>query len=91
MTQHKKYCLSYCSGATGYGWEEEYDRLDEFEDYIDEKRHDYTASVRVFDYQLGEFIFYKRTLTFEPEVDLFRSGSRDFRTKTRKYKEVKKA
>lgn len=33
-----KYSVSYCSGATGFGWEQDYDRLDEFEDFIDEMR-----------------------------------------------------
>lgn len=84
--QHKKYCVEYCSGATGYGWSEEYDSLDEFEYLVNEMRHDVTAAVWVYDYKLGEYIFIKRTLTYEPEVDLFRSGSRDFRTKTRKCK-----
>lgn len=83
---HKKYSVSYCSGATCFGWTEEHDRLDEFEDFIDEMRNEYTASVRVFDYSLGEFIFYKRALSFEPEEDLLHDLFRDMRTTTRKMK-----
>ena len=41
-----KYTVDYTSGATGYGWTREYDCLDEFEYFINEKRNDYTAKVR---------------------------------------------
>lgn len=84
--EHKKYCVDYCSGATGYGWSEEHDRLDEFEDFINDMRKEFTAAVRVYDYQLGEFIFWKDTLTFEPRIDMLRCAVRDMRTKTRKVK-----
>ena len=84
--QHKKYSVDYCSGATGYGWTQEYDRLDEFEDFIDHLRHEVTAAVWVYDYQLGDFIFIKRTLTFEPEKDMLHDTFRDMRTKTRRWK-----
>lgn len=84
--KHKKYSVDYCSGATGYGWTQEFDRLDEFEDFINELRHESTAAVWVYDYQLGCFIFIKRTLTFEPEVDMLRSAVRDMRTTTRTVK-----
>ena len=84
--KHKKYSVQYCSGATGFGWEEEYDRLDEFEYFINHMRREFTAAVWVYDYQLGCFIFIKRTRTFEPEVDMLRSAVRDMRTKTRTVK-----
>ena len=83
---HKKYSLEYCSGATGYGWEKEYDRLDEFEDFINEIRNEYTAKVTVFDYSLKKFIFYKRALSFKPEKDMLFNLFRDMRTTTRKIK-----
>jgi hypothetical protein len=50
----KKYYVSYASGATGYGWEHEYDRLDEFEDFV--RGVDRTAYIFVYDYELGETI-----------------------------------
>ena len=84
---HKKYSVDYCSGATGYGWSHEYDRLDEFEDFIDEMRNEYTASVRVFDYDLGEFIFWKRTLSYKPEIDMLHDLFRDMRTTNRRMKD----
>ena len=87
---HKKYVVSYCSGATGYGWEAEHDRLDEFESFIDEMRHEYTARVTVWDSTLKEFIFYKRALSSNPETDMLRSFERDMRTTTRKRKEETK-
>lgn len=83
---HKKYSVDYCSGATGYGWSEKYDRLDEFEDFIDEMRNEYTAAVRVFDYDLGDFIFWKRTLSYKPEIDMLHDLFRDMRTTNRRMK-----
>lgn len=84
MMAHKKYGMDYCSGATGYGWSQEYDRLDEFEDFINEMRNEYTAAVRVYDYKLGDFIFWKDCLTFKPDIDLLHSPVRDMRTRSRK-------
>ena len=81
-----KYTVDYVSGATGYGWSQEYDRLDEFEDFIDEMRKEYTAKVTVWDSELKTFIFWKNTLTFEPEKDMLHDVMRDMRTKTRKVK-----
>lgn len=84
--KHKKYSVQYCSGATGYGWEQEFDRLNEFESFVDEMRKEYTAAVWVWDNQLHDFIFIKRTLSYEPSVDLLHSIDRDLRTTTRKWK-----
>lgn len=81
-----KYSVSYTSGATGYGWEAEHDRLDEFEGFINEMRKEYTAQVIVYDNQLEDFIFWKNCLTFKPSIDLLHSVGRDMRTKTRKWK-----
>ncbi len=82
----KKYSVSYTSGATGFGWNKEYERLEEFEDFINEKRKDYTAKVTVFDNTLKDFIFWKKALTFNTEVDLLHEYGRDMRTTTRKVK-----
>ena len=81
----KKYKVVYCSGATGYGWEQSYDRLDEFEDFVDEMRSVWTASLKVWDNSLKRFIFYKRALSY-PETDELSNVVRDFRTTTREIK-----
>ncbi len=81
----KKYTVDYCSGATGFGWSQEYDRLDEFEGFINEMRTDFTARVIVYDNYLQDFIFWKNCLTYHPDIDLLHSGQRDMRTKTRMY------
>lgn len=81
----KKYYLEYTSGATGYGWGREFDRLDEFEDFINEMRNEYTAAVRVWDSELKTFIFWKRALS-EPTTDMLSDMFRDMRTTTRKWK-----
>lgn len=81
-----KYNLVYCSGATGYGWKHDYDTLEEFEDFVDEKRTDYTARLQVWDYQLRKFIFWKDALTYEPRIDYLHDIWRDMRTKDRQIK-----
>jgi hypothetical protein len=86
MANTKKYVVDYCSGATGYGWSKEYDRLDEFESFIDEMRREITAHVSVWDNTLKDFIFYKRALCYEPETDMLKAIDRDMRTKNRKWK-----
>lgn len=86
MAQHKKYSVEYASGATGYGWTAEHDRLDEFEDFINEMRYEYTASVSVYDYSLSKFVYYKRCLSYKPEIDMLHAFDRDMRTTTRKWK-----
>ncbi len=85
MANHKKYTVHYCSGATGYGWTADYDRLDEFESFVDEMRHEYTASLKVWDNTLKDFIFYKRALSMYPETDMLKAMDRDLRTKDRKW------
>lgn len=84
--KEKKYTVWYTSGATGFGWEKEYDRLNEFESFIDQMRKEYTASVQVWDAQLEDFIFWKDCLTFKPSIDLLATFTRDMRTKNRKWK-----
>lgn len=82
----KKYIVSYQSGATGYGWEEKHDRLEQFEAFIDEMRHEYTACVTVWDNKLEDFIFWKDALCRTPKIDKLHSLVRDMRTKTREVK-----
>lgn len=82
---HKKYIVSYCSGATGYGWKHEYDRLDEFESFIDEMRAVSTAHVTVWDSELKDFIFWKDALCHHPSIDMLHAFDRDMRTSDRKW------
>ena len=84
--ERKKYTVKYCSGSTGYGWEKQYDRLDEFEDFIDEMRGDYTARIIVWDETLQKIIFWKDCLSVNPRIDLLSELLRDMRTTTRKAK-----
>ena len=85
--KEKKYTVDYCSGATGYGWSQQYDRLDEFESFINEMRKVSTAHVTVWDSQLKDFIFWKDCLCYEPRIDMLRPDKhfRDLRTKDRKW------
>lgn len=83
----KKYCVSYTSGATGFGWDHEYDRLDEFEDFVKEKeRNDYTTRITVWDSDLEKFVYWKDCLAYKPRIDMLSDLFRDFRTTTRKIK-----
>ena len=82
----KKYNVQYTSGATGYGWSDDFDRLDEFEYFVNDIRKEYTAKLTVYDRTIKKFIFWKDCLTFTPYIDMLRSGVRDMRTKTRMYK-----
>ena len=84
--EHKKYTLSYCSGATGYGWKSDCDRLDECESFIDELRSEYTANVSLWDNTTHEYVYRKKALTYKPDIDLLYKFGRDMRTKTRQWK-----
>lgn len=84
MARHeKKYIVEYASGACGYGWTHECDRLEEFEDFVNEMRNHYTAYLSVWDTTLDGFIFYKRTLEYRPDIDILDRSGRDMRTTTR--------
>ena len=86
--QHKKYSVDYVSCPTGYGWSKEYDRIDEFEGFIKEVRHDRTKEVWVYDNELHDFIFIKRGGTYEIEKDMLAGSFRDLRTTTRMNKPI---
>lgn len=81
-----KYIVTYVSGATGYGWEHQYNSLEEFEKFIDEMRKEYTAKIIVWDEELKKFIFWKDCLTYKPRIDMLHDIMRDMRTTTRKIK-----
>lgn len=81
----KKYIVDYCSGATGYGWKQEFDRLDEFASFVDHLRSDVTARVVVWDESIKDFIFWKNCLEWKPEIDKLRDMNRDRRTRTKEH------
>ena len=80
-----KYIVDYCSGSTGFGWSQEFDRLDEFEDFINDCRHNYSAKVQVWDSTLKAYIF-RKGCSWKPEIDMLHAGDRDMRTTDRKVK-----
>ena len=81
----KKYTVDFCSANTGFGWTKEYDRLADFEDFINECRNEYGWKVRVWDNELNKVIFQKGC-SWKPEVDILRDILRDMRTVTRRRK-----
>ena len=81
----KKYSVSYASGATGFGWETEFDTIKEVEECIDDIWRVYSAMVTVYDYELHDFILYKRCLQHKPDKDMLHTWKRDLRTKTREW------
>ena len=84
MKHEKRYTVEYASGATGYGWTEDTDRLDEVEDFV--RNASYSAYVAIWDNRFHDFIYRKRCLDFTPEIDMLSCVDRDFRTTTRKKK-----
>lgn len=80
----KKYVLNYTSGATGFGWEEEHDTINQPQYYIDSKRNDRNAAVTLWDNELHDFVFWKDCLTAIPSIDLLHNYQRDLRTITKK-------
>ena len=82
----KKYIVDYVSAPTGFGWTREFDRIDEFEDIVNDARKDRTRAVSVWDNELQEQIFVKRGMTYNCEVDMLSGVERDLRTTTRKRK-----
>ena len=85
MANHKKYSVSYSCCSTGYGWRTDYDRIDEFDNFIKNARHERSYEVWVYDFDFDDFIFIKRGGTYEIEKDMLGSF-RDLRTTTRMHK-----
>ena len=84
----KKYRVIYTSGATGFGWDREFDRISEFEHIIRELGREYTAAIKVWDNDIQGFIYWKDCLTYKCDVDMLRSYDRDLRTRDRKSKKA---
>ena len=51
MANQKKYSVSYSCCSTGYGWRKEYDRIEEFDDFIKDARHERSYEVWVYDFE----------------------------------------
>lgn len=82
--KRKKYKVNYTSGATSYGWDESCDTIKQVIRLIKDLKNEYTAEVLVYDYELGEFIFWKDSLTYKFYKDyIFTNKKRDLRTKNR--------
>lgn len=66
-----RYHISYTSGATGYGWEQETDSLKEARGiaHSDSFGENYTAMVTIWDEELKDFIFWKSVLCYKPDID----------------------
>lgn len=71
MKKGKRYSISYTSGPTGYGWETETDDIEEVRYIVNSDSYGkcYTAYVSVWDSVLQDHIFWKRVLTYKPEID----------------------
>ena len=81
-----KYIVNYCSGPTGYGWRQEYDRLEDFESFVNTVGFDYSTALDVWDETQQKFIFWKDVLTSQPRIDDLHRVDRDYRTKSRSRK-----
>lgn len=87
MADRKRYCVGYVSGATGYNWISYHDHLKDAERITMETVEDVpNAEVTLFDYERGEFLYFKRALDYKPEIDLLHDIARDFRTRCGKAK-----
>ena len=83
-----KYSVGGGGGATGYGWRQEFDRLEDFEGWLNSMRREYTAHITVWDASRKDFIFWKDVLTFTPSIDDLQRVDRDYRTKTKNKKGI---
>lgn len=68
---HKRYIIDYCSAPTGYGWRLETNSRKEARDMAREYGKVITTAISVWDNQVRDFIYDKRTLDYHPTVDLF--------------------
>ena len=79
----RKYSVTYISGVMGFGWVHDYDRIDEFQNFVDEIRNEYSACLTVWDNELECFIFWKYCLSTKCEFDILHAFDRNFRATTR--------
>ncbi len=66
----KNFVIEYCSGSTGYGWEEKVNTLPEVKDTISGVIKNYTAHVTVYSHKHNGFIYWKDCLQHNPSINL---------------------
>ena len=79
------YKVSVVIGCTGGGFEYETNNLQEVEETIAEYRRDAINAIWVWDEKIQDFIYWKRALYYEPNINLLGAVRRDFRYKERHY------
>lgn len=80
----KTYSVSVVIGAAIGGFEYETNDLKEVEMDVNEYGNTYNASVRVWDEQTQQFIYWKDVLNRKPRIDMLHDIHRDFRFRNRK-------
>ena len=68
MKDKKRYSITYVSGATGYGWEHETNSMREVKQII-KSMFNYTSALDVYDREADKFIYWKRVLSYDPEIN----------------------
>lgn len=79
------YKVTVTIGCTGGGFRYETNSLKEVEKTIAEYSKDPINEIWVWDEKIQDHIYWKRTLCYEPEINLLGSIRRDFRYKERHY------
>ncbi len=69
-TKEKNYTVSYSSGATGYGWEEKVNTLEEVKLTLGGIHKNYTAHVTVYSRKHNGFVYWKDCLQYNPRTNL---------------------
>lgn len=67
----KRYCIDYCSGATGYGWSHETNSRREAQSVAKSMSKSYTSAVSVWDNEIHDFIYDKSVLEYKPRINNF--------------------
>lgn len=81
----KTYSVEVIIGCTGGGFRYETNDLKEVEETIAEYRKDAINAIHVFDRKIDDFIYWKSSLYYEPDINLLGAMNRDFRYKERHY------
>lgn len=68
-----RYTVSYTSGPTGYGWEQDVNSFAEVKRMV-KSCSVYTSMVTVWDSKKSDFIYWKRCLRYMPDTDLLNIG-----------------
>ena len=81
------YTVSYTSGPTGFGWDQEVNTIEEVKYLIECLRKEYTAMVTVYSEKHEDFIFYKECLHYKPEIDYIYTAYNDNKETDLRHKE----